>query len=114
MPGLVVYSIKNNVSHVLIDVQSREPREEVEQAHYFSLSDNELFILLSLSMGMKPELLTRITGRSEKRVSAIKRDAMNQLNIRNSHIFYDVIKAIFIPQGRDVPCKKRKLSREKA
>lgn len=112
--GLVVYSIKNNVSHVLIDVQSREPREEIEQAQYFSLSDNELFILLSLSMGMKPELLTRITGRSEKRVSAIKRDAMHQFNIRNSHIFYDVIKAIFIPQADAAPCEKRKLSREKA
>lgn len=110
--GLVVYSIKNNVSHVLIDVQSREPRKEIEQAHYFSLSDNELFILLSLSMGMKPELLTRITGRSEKRVSAIKRDAMNQLNIKNSHIFYDVIKAIFIPQGGAAPCKKHKLTSE--
>lgn len=95
--GLVVYSIKNNHCEVLIDVQRVETRDEIEQAHYFSLSDNELFILLSLSMGMKPELLTKITGRSEKRISAIKRDAMSLLNIKNSPIFYDVIRALFVP-----------------
>lgn len=95
--GLVAYSIKNNHCELLIDAQSDESRDDIEQAHYFSLSDNELFILLSLSMGMKPELLTKITGRSEKRVSAIKREVMSKLNIKNSTIFYDVIRALFVP-----------------
>ena len=108
--GLVAYSIKNNHCDVLIDVQSDESRDDIEQAHYFSLSDNELFILLSLSMGMKPELLTKITGRSEKRVSAIKRDAMSKLNIKNSTIFYDVIRALFVPVRQRMVDPLRELS----
>lgn len=107
--GLVAYSIKNNHCDVLIDVQSVEPRHDIEQAHYFSLSDNELFILLSLSMGMKPELLTKITGRSEKRISAIKRDAMNLLNIKNSPVFYDVIRALFVPVRQKTTPAGRKM-----
>ena len=94
--GLVVYNIKNNHSEMLIDIYSPVPSAETAKSLSFALSDNELFILLSLSMGIKPELLTRITGRSEKRISAIKRDVMNKLEIRNSKVFYSVIKAIFI------------------
>lgn len=94
--GLVVYNIKNNHSEMLIDIYSSGSSAEIEKSLYFSLSDNELFILLGLSMGIKPELLTRITGRSEKRISAIKRNVMNKLGIRNGKVFYSVIKAIFI------------------
>ena len=79
------------IGHVAPGVNS-----EAEKSLYFSLSDNELFILLALSMGIKPELLTRITGRSEKRISAIKRNVMNKLEIRNGKVFYSVIKALFI------------------
>ena len=94
--GLVVYNIKNNHSEMLIDIYSPGVNSEAEKSLYFSLSDNELFILLALSMGIKPELLTRITGRSEKRISAIKRNVMNKLEIRNGKVFYSVIKALFI------------------
>lgn len=94
--GLVVYNIKNNHSEMLIDIYSPGVNSEAEKSLYFSISDNELFILLALSMGIKPELLTRITGRSEKRISAIKRNVMNKLEIRNAKVFYSVIKALFI------------------
>lgn len=94
--GLVVYNTKRNHCEVMIDIHCDDDHEKTERELCFSLSDNELFILLSLSLGMKPELLAKITGRSEKRISAIKRDVMAKFQIKNSNIFYDVIKAIFI------------------
>lgn len=94
--GLVVYNTRKNHCEVLIDVHYSETDAGKEQEHDFPFSDNQLFIILSLSLGVRPETVAKITGRSKKRISAIKRDVMNRLNIKNSKIFYKVVSAIFL------------------
>jgi len=94
--GLVVYNTRKNHCEVLIDVNCSETYAGKEQEHYFPFSDNQLFIILSLSLGVRPETVAKITGRSKKRISAIKRDVMNRLNIKNSKVFYKVVSAIFL------------------